>query len=126
MLRSPGPSTRVKGHIQMRGVRHRPVRSLCLAAIVGAAVSLYPAGASAYRRAGPVVTEYPNPVSRPEGITPGPDGAMWSTSPGTNPIGRISASGKVTTYAAPGIDEPEGITAGPDGALWFTNYGNNS
>ena len=62
----------------------------------------------------------------PEGITAGPDGALWFTNDGSNSIGRITTTGTVTNYTGPGINNPTGITAGPDGALWFTNYGGNS
>jgi virginiamycin B lyase len=64
-------------------------------------------------------------ISIPGDITAGPDGALWFTS-GNNTIGRITSTGKVTTYTAPGINTPQGITAGPDRALWFTSSGNNS
>ncbi len=69
-----------------------------------------------------VVTNYTGPgIDDPDGITAGPDGALWFTNLRNNSIGRISTAGVVTNYTGPGIDEPEGITAGPDGALWFTN-----
>jgi hypothetical protein len=69
-----------------------------------------------------VITEYPTPTvySVPEGITAGPDGALWFTeSEGPN-IGRITTTGVITEYPVTG--EPVGITAGPDGALWFTEW----
>jgi streptogramin lyase len=71
------------------------------------------------------MTIYPG-IDSPYGITAGPDGALWFTNNHGNSIGRITTSGKVTTYTGTGIDGPEGITAGPDGALWFTNFSNNS
>ena len=57
-------------------------------------------------------------VGFPFDITVGPDGAMWFTNY-TN-IGRITASGAITTYPLPNNSIPTKIAAGPDGALWFT------
>ncbi len=63
-------------------------------------------------------------IDEPEGITTGPDGALWFTNGANNSIGRITTAGVVTNYTGTGIGYPEAITAGPDGALWFTNlYG---
>ena len=62
----------------------------------------------------------------PEGITAGPDGALWFTNWGNNSIGRITTSGAVTNFTHAGVVGPLGIAKGPDGALWFTNWGNNS
>jgi virginiamycin B lyase len=66
-----------------------------------------------------------NPL--PTQATLGPDGAIWYTDRG-NPlrIGRISATGEVTTYPLPGgvqYSGPDFITSGPDGGLWFTRNG---
>jgi virginiamycin B lyase len=74
------------------------------------------------------LTTFSDPsISLPEGITTGPDGAMWFTNNGNNSIGRITTSGLVTNYADPSVDaNPTAITAGPDGNLWFTNSGSNS
>jgi hypothetical protein len=70
------------------------------------------------------------PSSYPNGITTGPDGALWFTESLANKIGRICAS-----VTAPGCTSigamieyplfaassyPNTITSGPDGALWFT------
>ena len=60
-----------------------------------------------------------------DGITTGPDGAIWFTSNGTAQVGRI------TQFADPSIPpelfdvstvgfRPGDITTGPDGRLWFT------
>ena len=50
----------------------------------------------------------PAPASTsPEGITAGPDGALWFTNDGNNSIGRITTAGVVTNYTGTGIDEPE-------------------
>ena len=56
-----------------------------------------------------------------QGMTAGPDGAMWFTNYLGGSIGRIDADGTVTTFADPRIRYPAAITAGPDGALWFTD-----
>jgi len=69
------------------------------------------------------ITNYTDPsIINPQGITAGPDGALWFTNSSGNSIGRITTAGVVTNYTDPSIYGPRGITAGPDGALWFTNY----
>ena len=62
------------------------------------------------------------------GITVGPDGALWftTTGSGNDTIGRITTHGTVTDFTKSGISDPYGITSGPDGNLWFANDGNNS
>ena len=58
-----------------------------------------------------------------EGITGGPDGAIWFTDSGNGVVGRITTHGTITqTVVSEGVSN--GITAGPDGALWFTSGGN--
>lgn len=64
-------------------------------------------------------------VQGPEGIALGPDGAMWFTNAVGHSIGRISLTGALTTYTAPGVLAPSAITTGPDGALWFVNGANS-
>ncbi len=75
-----------------------------------------------------VLTSFSDPsISFPEGITTGPDGALWFTNSGSNSIGRITTSGLITNYSDPSVDaSPTSITTGPDGALWFTNSSSNS
>ncbi|MGD0379803.1 MAG: hypothetical protein ABSC30_07445 [Acidimicrobiales bacterium] len=75
-----------------------------------------------------VLTTFSDPsIDLPQGITTGPDGALWFTNEGSNSIGRITTSGVVSNYSDPSVDaDPTSITAGPDGALWFTNTGSNS
>lgn len=51
---------------------------------------------------------------------------MWFTDFDINMIGRITTSGQVSTYSAPGIISPAVITPGPDGTLWFTNSSGTS
>ena len=68
------------------------------------------------------IVEYPLPSgSRPFGITTGPDSNLWFTDSSTGKVGKITAGGSVTEYAAE-KDEPEGITSGPDGKLWFVEH----
>ena len=67
--------------------------------------------------------EFPVPTasSDPDGITAGPDGALWFTETAANKIGRMTTDGTFTEIAIPTAKSfPQGITTGPDGALWFT------
>jgi virginiamycin B lyase len=74
------------------------------------------------------INEYPivDAISSLEGITRGPDGALWFADSG-GCIGRITTSGIHTQFAVPTTSgAPFGIVTGPDGAIWFTEYeGNN-
>ena len=72
--------------------------------------------------AGAVTSYTAASVSGPDGITAGPDGALWFTDLDNNSISRITTSGSITTYTKTGIFQPISVTAGPDGALWFS-YG---
>jgi virginiamycin B lyase len=75
----------------------------------------------------PAVTNYTGTgIDAPQGITAGPDGALWFaneglTGEGSSTIGRITTGGAIANYT--GAASPVGITAGSDGALWFTNFG---
>lgn len=61
----------------------------------------------------------PTAFSGPEGITTGPDGALWFTE-AVGKIGRITTSGALTEYKIPTGSSPYGaIVRGPDNALWF-------
>ena len=71
-------------------------------------------GALAWYPISPTSTKYLN------GITSGPDGALWFTETAT--IGRITTSGALTEFPLPS-SLPLKITSGPDGALWFTDGG---
>ena len=74
------------------------------------------------------ITEFPIPTasSQPEGITSGPDQALWFTEAQGNKIGRITTSGSITEFALPTTaSNPQGITLGPDQALWFTEFAGN-
>ena len=61
--------------------------------------------------------DYADPV--PQGITAGPDGALWFTDSGNDTIGRMTTHGQFKFYHT-GVEVSVGITTGPDGALWFT------
>jgi virginiamycin B lyase len=68
-----------------------------------------------------VVTKFPagsGQHTAPESIAAGPDGNLWFTEVFGNRIGRMTPSGNLTEFEAPG--NPRGIAGGPDGALWFT------
>jgi uncharacterized protein (TIGR03437 family) len=77
----------------------------------------------------PSITEYPIPtLSYPDGITAGPDGALWLAEQDSNSIGRITTAGVITEYPIPTPTPGSGpvwITSGPDGALWFTETNAN-
>jgi streptogramin lyase len=69
----------------------------------------------------------PNPAAMVDNIVTGPDGDLWFVqavwnSTGnydTDSIGRITPTGKITTYSLP-EDSSADVTAGPDGNVWFT------
>jgi virginiamycin B lyase len=73
------------------------------------------------------ITQYPVPskYSEPDGITVGPDGALWFIEYIPDKIGRITTSGTFTEFTNPTQTNPLLITSGPDGALWFTEPNNN-
>ena len=62
----------------------------------------------------------------PNGITAGPDGALWFTNFG-NSIGRISTTGTVTNYTGTGIGNPVRdhgrARRGPGSPTWTTRSG---
>lgn len=67
------------------------------------------------------ITEYSSlPPGTANGITAGPDGALWFPLGGS--IGRITTKGAVTNFPIPAeYAAAAAITAGSDGALWFTD-----
>jgi virginiamycin B lyase len=74
-----------------------------------------------------MVSNFTDPsISAPNGITLGPDGALWFTNNANNSIGRITTAGSVTSYTDATISGSGGIAVGSDGALWFTNFRNGS
>jgi len=92
--------------------------------------NLYTVGATGAIYASPVnakITEYSIASSSfgdfggPNGITTGPDGAVWFV--GEGEIGRLTTSGAFTEYAIPTAGGLAlNIVSGPDGALWFTEF----
>ena len=103
--------------------RRWPVRYLWLGTLAVVATLLQPAStAAAGRSIGQAGAQAAaNAIHRPQGITAGPDGALWFTNYDNSSIGRITPGGKVSSFTDKGISRPYGITTGPDGALWFTN-----
>jgi virginiamycin B lyase len=98
------------------------LRRLCPARFLLVVLMLVPGWSGT--AAAQAITEYPIPTANngPQGITTGPDGALWFTEGNGNKIGRITTTGVITEYPVPTAGS--GITAGPDGALWFTGAGN--
>jgi streptogramin lyase len=110
------------------GITAGPDGALWLAGIPGEVARITTAG---------VVTEFAVPVIpppagsgagtaptlvTPNGITLGPDGALWFTAypaPGDSFVGRITATGAVTEFAATGFDPGSTIVTGADGNLWL-------
>ena len=104
-------------------VSSAPIAAVLLVVVPALGVCLSATTASA-TGAGKL-TVYPG-ISGPDGIVPGPDGALWFTNFANNSIGRITTAGVVTSYTGTGILHPLEIAAGPDGALWFTNFSDNT
>ena len=66
-------------------------------------------------------------IDNPQGITAGPDGAVWFANTDGSSIGRISATGQFTFFTGGGyVSRPQDVITGPDGALWYTDYGQNA
>src|SRR6185312_14847031 len=109
---------RVKG----RRLLHAP--SL-LGAFVVVSVLIIVVGALPAAAAAGKITKFkvPTAMSFPNGITSGPDGALWFTEAGAGKIGRVTTGGVVTEFTLSGGSSSgfgsHTITTGPDGALWF-------
>jgi virginiamycin B lyase len=80
----------------------------------------------------PVIAEIPLPANAvPEGITAGPDEAMWFGDNYSHSLGQIANSAYgtlVTEYALSntlGID-PQDVATGPDGNLWWSDNVTNT
>ena len=80
---------------------------------------------------GPVNVFTDPSIFSPEGITSGPDGALWIANTrggvsGAGSIVRMTTAGVVTNnYTGANVANPVDITVGPDHALWFTSAGNS-
>jgi virginiamycin B lyase len=101
------------------------MQNRCQRVLLTMIVLLCAVGGLAGRALALTFTEFPIPAgpSGPDGITTGPDGALWFTETGANQIGRITTAGVITKFKIPTAgSEPVNITTGPDGALWFTEY----
>jgi hypothetical protein len=73
------------------------------------------------------ITEFTGLGNDPQGITVGPDGALWFTESGNSTIGRITTAGAITEFLIPTSNsQPVGIGTGPDNAVWFTEDGANN
>lgn len=63
----------------------------------------------------------PEIVSGMQGITAGPDGALWFVATG---IGRLTTDGEVTLFPVPAGDaQLFDLAVGADGNVWFTEFG---
>ncbi|MEU3859952.1 hypothetical protein AB0F03_21710 [Streptomyces sp. NPDC028722] len=79
------------------------------------------AGRVGRRPGGPGRRRGPARAGPQQGITTGPDRALWFAEQGAGRIGRMAADGTVTDFPTSGPDAgPAEITPGPDGAMWFT------
>ncbi|MBS1879543.1 MAG: hypothetical protein JST31_08525 [Actinobacteria bacterium] len=62
--------------------------------------------------------------SEPQGVTVGPDGAIWIAERGADAIARVSGEGAVSQFPLPHpASRPAAIATGPDGNLWFSEEG---
>jgi virginiamycin B lyase len=73
------------------------------------------------------VTEFTLPTAGgPQGITVGPDGALWFSEAGANQIGRITTVGTIIERPVPTpVGHPVHIVTGPDGSLWYAEENGN-
>jgi streptogramin lyase len=109
---------------ELRRAGAHALRALALAGGLLVAFSASDRGAMAQ-----LFNQFPlsTPSSVPQGITLGPDGALWFTETLNNKIGRITTAGVITEYTIPvASSSPQGITSGPDGSLWFTMFNANA
>jgi streptogramin lyase len=76
----------------------------------------------------PVGTAYnfANSSANPNGITTGPDGAVWVLLGGTSSVARFDNGFALTEFALPAGANPRGITAGPEGGVWITENALNN
>jgi virginiamycin B lyase len=97
---------------------------MMILALVGALLLLWTQPAAA---ASSITEFHVSNVGVPQGITAGPDGALWLTllndvgGSTTNQIGRLTTQGVLTTFTVPKASYIWDITTGPDGNLYFTD-----
>src|SRR5260370_18081626 len=100
-----------------RGRRPRTKQVMMILALVGALLLLWTQPAAAMS----TITEFHvSNVGVPQGITAGPDGALWFTEFYDNVAGRITTKGASTLSRLNPLNSATYITNGPDGALWLT------
>src|SRR5260370_6784518 len=100
-----------------RGRRPRTKQVMMILALVGALLLLWTQPAAAMS----TITEFHvSNVGVPQGITAGPDGALWFTEFYDNVAGRITTKGASTVFRLNTVNSATYITNGPDGALWLT------
>jgi streptogramin lyase len=124
-------SGRALGHVTTTGKLLNVRRACTVGALALLLTTAFAAPASA---AQPAITEYAAGIpagAAPNGITPGPDGAMWFTERNANALGRIAPNGTTTQYPSSGNPlsagaDPAGIVTGPDGNIYFTEYGTSA
>ena len=118
--------------------RRRPARGFglraagCAAVAALALVGLTPAAGAAFGGLTPIELgsgDYAAGTGvdiRADGMTVGPDGALWFTEFGADKIGRRATDGTITTYPVGASGQPADIVTGPDGNLWFTQDSGNA
>jgi virginiamycin B lyase len=66
------------------------------------------------------------PNTDPEGITAGPDGALWVSQAGAHAIVRVTPAGAIHEFKLPSATaEPGQIAVGPGNTIWFTEANRN-
>jgi virginiamycin B lyase len=110
-----------------RGVLSKGTKTAVMMALVAGVLAVAPAAAAG----GPILNIYTSGLtagSGPNGITLGPDGAMWFTEFHNAKIGRIASDGTITedppstsTQLTAGAD-PAGIVTGSDGNIYFSEF----
>jgi sugar lactone lactonase YvrE len=60
-------------------------------------------------------------VDGPDGLTLGPDGALWAST--QNGVARIAAANSATTVTTATLNNPKGLAFRPDGSLLVMEYG---
>src|SRR6266540_209897 len=105
------------------------VAALAVAAVVVATADRVSAGVTdgGYPRGDVIVTDAEPEVDDVSHVAAGPNDTIWFTCLDGDRIGRVSASGDVTTFRDPAhrVHYPLGITTGSDGNVWFVSFDND-